>query len=116
MEAKLVGGLEEVVATFFTDAGHGWLQVPFRWLDKLGIANDISEWSYQDTHNHAPNTLIYLEEDDDYGTFKDAMDKAGIKIDYKHVNHPDYNDDIRSLIPYKKPCQYGDQKKDKRYD
>ena len=55
--------------TFHTDPGHGWLQVPLRTIDSLGIADDISNYSYRDRTN------AYLEEDCDAGVFIRAFEK-----------------------------------------
>jgi hypothetical protein len=52
--------------TFFTDPGHGWLAVPKAELTTLGIAHDISPYSYQ----HAG--FVYLEEDCDLVKFYNA--------------------------------------------
>jgi len=48
---------------FFSDSGHGWLEVPKADLRALGIAEYISPYSYQNGLN------AYLEEDMDVTTF-----------------------------------------------
>ena len=50
---------------FYQDAGHGWLKVPKAELYSLGIANDISHYSYQSDSGK----WVYLEEDCDFATF-----------------------------------------------
>ena len=52
--------------TFITDPGHGWLSVPLEDLKRLGIADQITHYSYM-THQRA-----YLEEDVDAGVFLQA--------------------------------------------
>ena len=52
--------------TYFTDPGHGWLRVKKSELDALGIANQISPYSYM-RGDHA-----YLEEDCDMAKFMKA--------------------------------------------
>ena len=48
---------------FHHDASHGWLEVPSSLLEELGIAGQISQFSYQNEDN------VYLEEDQDAGIF-----------------------------------------------
>jgi hypothetical protein len=48
---------------YFTDAGHGWLRVKKTELEALGIADQITPYSYQ------YNNWAYLEEDRDMSTF-----------------------------------------------
>jgi hypothetical protein len=55
--------------TFHSDPGHAWLQVPLRTIDALGIAADISDYSYRDRTN------AYLEEDCDAWVFIRAFEK-----------------------------------------
>lgn len=61
--------------TFVHDPGHGWLQVPMEYLDKLGVKDHISTYSY------ALPGLAFLEEDLDAGTFLRAAEKAGWTVD-----------------------------------
>ena len=51
---------------FYSDPGHGWLRVRRSELQELGIADKITEYSY------VFGDYVYLEEDDDYHTFKKA--------------------------------------------
>ena len=57
------------VVTFHEDARHGWLEVPKSWLKKLGIAHEISGFSYE------KDGSVYLEEDADLSIFLNAVDK-----------------------------------------
>lgn len=55
------------------DSGHGWLQVPWEDIIKLGIADKISSYSYM------AGLFVYLEEDCDAGIYlkasgRDAQD------------------------------------------
>lgn len=63
-----------VVFTYHTDAGHGWLAVLRSTLVTWGIADKISSFSYQ------KGNQVYLEEDCDMATFFDAADSHGIQI------------------------------------
>jgi len=55
--------------TFYSDSSHGWLEVPIHEIEKLGIKNNISNFSYIN------NNLAYLEEDCDAGVFIKAYEK-----------------------------------------
>ena len=48
---------------FYSDPGHGWLEVPMLAIKYLDIADRISEYSYVYFGN------VYLEEDEDMSTF-----------------------------------------------
>lgn len=70
------------VYKFYADPGHGWLAVKRAELDKLGIADRVTGYSYK------RGATVYLEEDCDYSVFADAMKAAGkeFKIESKHCN------------------------------
>ena len=55
--------------TFFSDPGHGWLQVPKQEVINSGIY--VSRFSYQD------DAFVYLEEDCDCGRFLNAIGFTG---------------------------------------
>ena len=55
--------------TFFEDPGHGWLEVPMDLIRALGIASQISGYSYRKGH------AAYLEEDCDAAVFIEAFRK-----------------------------------------
>lgn len=67
---------------FYTDAGHGWLEVPKSMLVELGIAEQVSGYSYQQGEN------AYLEEDCDAGLFIEALKETGVTPEFltKHTN------------------------------
>lgn len=58
---------------FHSDAGHGWLRVPYAELAELGV--QPSEFSYMDTRRE----FAYLEEDMDMGRFLEALDPECIR-------------------------------------
>ena len=62
---------DTTVLTFVEDARHGWLQVPRSHLNGLGIAEEITPYSYQNRNT------IYLEEDLDMGTYLNARRAQG---------------------------------------
>jgi hypothetical protein len=58
----------------FSDPGHGWLRVPVTEITRLGLTDNISNYSYQ----HGP--YVYLEEDCDLATFVSARQKLNQPI------------------------------------
>ena len=84
--------------SFTYDPGHGWGCVELRLLEKLGIADKISEFSYQQTDGD-PNMLVWLEEDCDLTLFVRAMREHGyeVKLDQQYVERTH----IRGLPRYK---------------
>ena len=58
---------------FFSDPSHGWLRVKVAELRRLGIADDISQFS----HRSADGLTAYLEEDSDATKFIQAKRERG---------------------------------------
>jgi len=79
---------------FYADPGHGWGAVKRKVLNDLGIANKITEYSYQ------KGQTVYLEEDCDLSTLVTALAVKGETVQYveKHTNK--YSP-IRSYESYK---------------
>ena len=68
---------------YYQDPGHGWVEVSLAILIDLGIASQVSHYSYvDDTHTYINDPLVYLEEDCDAGLFIEAFQK-------KHGSQPD---------------------------
>ena len=55
---------------WIVDAGHAWYAVSLDELEELGITDEISKYSYY----HAG--MVYLEEDCDWLTYRDAVTAA----------------------------------------
>ncbi|MHB1494492.1 MAG: zincin-like metallopeptidase domain-containing protein [Acidithiobacillus sp.] len=88
---------------FHSDAGHGWLEVLKSDLKVLGIAGDITPYSYQ------KGNKAYLEEDKDATTFLTALEKAtGKDLRWEDVSR-DVNDGdqsrIRNYAHYEAPLE-----------
>lgn len=64
--------------TFHSDAGHGWLEVPRKMLQELGIREQISDCSY------VKGDRAFLEEDCDASRFIHALRATG--ADFKTVD------------------------------
>lgn len=80
--------------TFLADSGHGWLSVALTDLVTLGIADDVSTYSYMNA------TRAYLEEDCDASLFLDAAKEAGWEVTYKE-SYTDGSHPLRNLSHYK---------------
>jgi hypothetical protein len=83
----------------YTDAGHGWFKVDRALLEKLGIAGDISPYSYQ------RNGSVYLEEDCDAGHLFRALDERHITWTYREC-HTNKTSKIRGYDSYKKGASH----------
>ena len=66
--------MKTITLTVFQDSGHAWVRFPLKRLEKLGIMNKISAYSYQRT------TYAYLEEDCDAGVLVEALKANGYTI------------------------------------
>jgi hypothetical protein len=64
--------------TFFSDNGHGWLEVPKTLIKSLGVK--VTTFSYQNGDNG------YLEEDSDAPRFMRAAEAAGHVIIIREEN------------------------------
>ena len=60
------------VLTFVSDPGHGWLEVPLVDIAALGMETQISPCSFID------GRFAYLEEDEDYAVYMDALAARGL--------------------------------------
>ena len=64
--------------SFYQDPGHGWVKVSLKLINKLGINDKISSYSYVRKDN------AYLEEDCDFGILADALEAN--KITYTLID------------------------------
>jgi len=79
--------------TFHTDPGHGWLQVNRSELVRLGIADQVSNFSYE------RGGVVYLEEDCDASLFIKAKRDAGEPVELSDL-HTNSDHWIRNLQSY----------------
>jgi hypothetical protein len=63
------------------DCQHGWMAVPLKDLNTLGIQDKISTSSKQ------KGETVYLEGDSDLGLFMDAAEQAGWEVQQESRNH-----------------------------
>lgn len=85
--------MAQVTKKFYADPGHGWLAVKAKELAQLGIAGDISAYSY------TRGDSVYLEEDSDASKYMQAMKDKGIEVKIE-VSHTDRRSPIRSYDRY----------------
>ena len=78
---------------FFSDPGHGWVKVKRTLIEKLGLTNKITHFSY------VRNEHVYLEEDMDLATFMKAMKEVGKTIEFKE-HHTNKTSRIRNYDHY----------------
>ena len=73
--------------TYHTDAGHGWLEVPYRDLLNAGLhMSQVSGFSYaQVTDQYVPT--LYLEEDCDMPLFLNALQAKGEEFELVEQHH-----------------------------
>lgn len=83
---------------FYQDPGHGWVKCKVALLQRLGIEQHISTYSYRRGDN------VYLEEDCDLSVLYKACDNQGITLKLRdHIANK--SSKIRSYDTYKHPAQ-----------
>tara|TARA_R110000803_G_scaffold157114_1_gene221559 strand:- start:108 stop:374 length:267 start_codon:yes stop_codon:yes gene_type:complete len=82
----------------YTDRGHGWAAVKTKELRALGIAGQISHYSYQ------RGQTAYLEEDCDLSVYLAAIKAAGHEPQFVE-KHTDQRSPIRSYNTYSEAAQ-----------
>jgi len=70
---------------FYTDSGHGWLEVDYQELVKHGVDSAISRYSY--IKRTQDGTKVYLEEDCDCPKFLEAIKSNGIEFAITEFHH-----------------------------
>ena len=80
--------------SYYQDPGHGWVKVNKALLQRLGIAGDISHYSYM------RGDCAYLEEDGDTSRLLQAAKAAGIVIQLKPL-YSNKSSKIRGYESYK---------------
>jgi len=85
--------------TFHCDRGHGWLEVPREDIDALGLADQISAYSYAMASTHKRAGMVYLEEDCDASLYLDAAKAAGYTLQIVE-KYTDTDSPIRNMARY----------------
>ena len=78
---------------FYEDPGHGWLAVPLELLDRLGLVDQVSRYSY------LRGRYAHLEEDCDYSLFAQAMRERNVPFTIRE-HHTDNRSRIRGYASY----------------
>jgi len=81
----------------YHDPGHAWLAAPKALLVKLGIADDISAYSYE------RGQWAHLEEDCDAGRLLFALKAKRLAFELVH-HHTDRRSKIRGYGSYRRPA------------
>ena len=79
---------------FYSDPSHSWLKVPTKLLEELGIGEKITSYSYYRAG------FAYLEEDQDWSTFHEAMEKAGRKYESVEGSYSNDRSRVRQYRSY----------------
>ena len=75
---------KNVTINFYSDSAHGWAKVSINEIKELGIAKDITTYSYMDMTDDS----VFLEEDYDLGLYINAIkEQYGNDIDINFVEH-----------------------------
>ena len=85
--------MSNIELVIYSDPSHAWGQVPHSLIHDLGIAKDISPYSYKDID------CAYLEEDCDLGIFLDKAKERGLNITFRE-RHFDHDCAIRNYPRY----------------
>jgi hypothetical protein len=85
--------------TFHCDRGHGWLEVPREDIDALGLADQISAYSYAMASTHKRAGMVYLEEDCDASRYLDAAKAAGYTLQIVE-KYTDGDSPIRNMAQF----------------
>jgi len=80
---------------FFSDPGHGWLEVDVAELYRLNLHDKMSGYSYR----HADKLRAYLEEDRDMAIFLDEKDRRGEKFELLDIY--DHDSKVRKMEAWK---------------
>ena len=95
-----------MIFNVYSDPGHAWCKVHRSLVENLGIAGEITAYSYQ------RGEYVYLEEDCDLSTFIKALRATGRTIQFREF-HTDkqskirsYNHYIRPRLPFKNGLDY----------
>lgn len=87
--------MKKITLNIYEDPGHGWAKVKKDLLVKLGIADQITCFSYQ------RGDYVYLEEDMDLGTLLGALKNRGVSVKFREF-HTNKSSKIRSYNSFSK--------------
>lgn len=79
---------------FFSDPGHGWLEVPYEFIRYMNIGGTISKYSY------FHEGKVYLEEDCDAGRYMEAFQRITGTSFVKSANYRSVNQENTPIRGY----------------
>lgn len=85
--------MKQTTLQIFEDPGHAWARVPRKRLIRLGIADKVSVYSYQNKDN------VFLEEDCDLPLMVNALKERGYEVKFK-TSHTERESKIRKFNSY----------------
>lgn len=85
---------KSLTLNFYQDPGHAWAKIAIKKLQQLGIAGQISRYSYM------RGQYVYLEEDCDLGLLFKTCSAAGINLKLKSFVCRERSSKIRSYLNY----------------
>ena len=85
---------KKIAIKVFADPGHAWARFPKARLVKLGIADKISPYSYQN------GTNAFLEEDCDLSVLISVLREKGYEIKFNE-SHTNRQSKIRGYCSYR---------------
>ena len=85
--------MKEIKIKVFGDSGHAWARFPKARLVKLGIADKITPYSYQNGVN------AFLEEDCDLSTLVNTLQTKGFKVKFQE-SYTNKSSKIRGYCSY----------------
>ena len=91
--------MKTLTLNYYQDHGHGWVKIKLSLLQKFGIAEQISTYSYMRKDN------AYLEEDCDLGIYLARVIKRDGQRPLFKDKHNKRNSPVRKL----ERCPYGDR-------
>jgi hypothetical protein len=96
MVRRIRFGDKKMKLNYYQDPGHGWIKVKKTVLQRFGIADDISRYSYM------RGDYAYLEEDGDAERLFQAAGAHGLVIRLNHM-HTNKQSKIRNYEQYQAP-------------
>ena len=82
--------------TFYTDPGHGWIEIPFKLIKEVDVV--LSTFSYAGFDMQG-DPVVYCEEDSDANKAISALKAAGYEITIVEKNS-NYDSFVRGLPRY----------------
>lgn len=93
---------------YISGPGHGWLEVQQDLIREVGVAANISSYSYMLKNRDGSGAIAFLEEDCDMPAFLYAARIAG--IEFTIVDEYDPDEVVRNYPPFR-PSAFGEPRR-----